>query len=75
MVGRKKIKELLNESACEHSKNKKQGCNIVKPGLGAGGCAFEGAQNLVHGPQTCLGASWETRQTPIKGLMNPLNIL
>jgi nitrogenase molybdenum-cofactor synthesis protein NifE len=74
MVGRKKIKELLNESACEHSKNKKQGCNIVKPGLGAGGCAFEGAQislfpfadavHLVHGPQTCLGASWETRLTP-----------
>ncbi len=37
------------------------------------GCAFEGAQislfpyadavHLVHGPDTCLGASWETRAT------------
>ncbi len=73
MVGRKKIKELLNENTCEHSNNKKQSYNITEPGLGAGGCAFEGAQislfpfadavHLVHGPQTCLGASWETRLT------------
>jgi len=75
MVNRAKIKELLNESACSHSKNKEkgQGCDKVKPGLAAGGCAFDGAQislfpyadavHLVHGPQTCLGASWETRET------------
>ncbi|MEJ2468336.1 MAG: nitrogenase iron-molybdenum cofactor biosynthesis protein NifE [Campylobacterales bacterium] len=44
-----------------------------KPGLAAGGCAFDGAQislfpyadavHLVHGPQTCLGASWESRES------------
>ena len=76
MVNRAKIKELLNESACSHSANKKkgEGCDKAKPGLAAGGCAFDGAQislfpyadavHLVHGPQTCLGASWETRETP-----------
>jgi len=75
MVNRSKIKELLNESACSHSKDKKSGagCDMPKPGLAAGGCAFDGAQislfpysdavHLVHGPQTCLGASWETRET------------
>lgn len=75
MVNRAKIKELMNESACSHSKDKKpgQGCDAPKPGLAAGGCAFDGAQislfpyadavHLVHGPQTCLGASWETRET------------
>jgi len=75
MVNRSKIKELLNESACSHSKDKKPGagCDMPKPGLAAGGCAFDGAQislfpysdavHLVHGPQTCLGASWETRET------------
>lgn len=75
MVNRAKIKELLNESACSHSKDKKpgEGCSMPKPGLSAGGCAFDGAQislfpyadavHLVHGPQTCLGASWETRET------------
>ena len=75
MVNRAKIKELLNESACSHSKDKKpgEGCDKPKPGLAAGGCAFDGAQislfpyadavHLVHGPQTCLGASWETRET------------
>lgn len=75
MVNRSKIKELLNESACSHSKDKKpgEGCNLPKPGMAAGGCAFDGAQislfpyadavHLVHGPQTCLGASWETRET------------
>ena len=68
MVNRAKIKELLNESACSHSKDKKpgEGCDKPKPGLAAGGCAFDGAQislfpyadavHLVHGPQTCLGA-------------------
>lgn len=75
MVNRAKIKELLNESACSHSAHKKkgEGCDKPKPGLAAGGCAFDGAQislfpyadavHLVHGPQTCLGASWETRET------------
>jgi len=75
MVNRAKIKELMNESACSHSKDKKpgEGCDKPKPGLAAGGCAFDGAQislfpyadavHLVHGPQTCLGASWETRET------------
>jgi len=75
MVSRSKIKELMNESACSHSKDKKagEGCDMPKPGMAAGGCAFDGAQislfpyadavHLVHGPQTCLGASWETRET------------
>ena len=75
MVSRAKIKELLNESACSHNKEKKkgEGCDMPKPGTAAGGCAFDGAQislfpyadavHLVHGPQTCLGASWETRET------------
>jgi len=75
MVNKSKIKELLNESACSHNKDKKkgEGCDMPKPGMAAGGCAFDGAQislfpyadavHLVHGPQTCLGASWETRET------------
>ncbi len=75
MVNRAKIKELMNESACSHSKDKKPGagCDMPKPGMATGGCAFDGAQislfpyadavHLVHGPQTCLGASWETRET------------
>ncbi|MFA6195626.1 MAG: nitrogenase iron-molybdenum cofactor biosynthesis protein NifE [Sulfurimonas sp.] len=75
MVSRAKIKELMNESACSHNKDKKkgEGCDMPKPGMAAGGCAFDGAQislfpyadavHLVHGPQTCLGASWETRET------------
>lgn len=67
------VKELRVESACEHS-GKKTTCERPKPGATSGGCAFEGAQislfpyaeaaHLVHGPMTCLGASWETRQTP-----------
>jgi nitrogenase molybdenum-cofactor synthesis protein NifE len=75
MVNRAKIKELMNENACSHSKDKQPGtgCDMPKPGMAAGGCAFDGAQislfpysdavHLVHGPQTCLGASWETRET------------
>jgi nitrogenase molybdenum-cofactor synthesis protein NifE len=75
MVNRAKIKELMNESACSHNKDKAKGggCDAPKPGMAAGGCAFDGAQislfpyadaiHLVHGPQTCLGASWETRET------------
>ncbi len=69
----KVIKELLNESACSHNKDKKSSCNRPLPGATTGGCAFEGAQislfpfadvvHLVHGPITCLGASWETRAT------------
>jgi len=68
-----KIKELLDESACTHNKTKKSACNAPTPGATTGGCAFEGAQislfpyadaaHIVHGPITCLGASWETRAT------------
>ncbi|NCD11303.1 MAG: nitrogenase molybdenum-cofactor biosynthesis protein NifE [Epsilonproteobacteria bacterium] len=73
MVNKKLIKDLLNESACAHNKTKKSSCDKPKPGATSGGCAFEGAQislfpyadavHLVHGPDTCLGASWETRAT------------
>ncbi|PNU18938.1 nitrogenase iron-molybdenum cofactor biosynthesis protein NifE [Geothermobacter hydrogeniphilus] len=73
MSSKPKIKDLLDESACEHNKKKKQACNAPKPGATTGGCAFEGAQislfpyadaaHLVHGPITCLGSSWETRAT------------
>jgi len=71
---RKRVAELLNETSCEHNKTKKTSCNKATPGATTGGCAFEGAQislfpfadvaHLVHGPITCLGASWETRATP-----------
>lgn len=67
-------KELFNESACDHNKTKKTTCSRPTPGATTGGCAFEGAQislfpyaeaaHVVHGPMTCLGASWETRATP-----------
>lgn len=73
MGNKPKIRELLNESACAHSPTKKSACNAPTPGAATGGCAFEGAQitlfpyadaaHLVHGPLTCLGASWETRAT------------
>ena len=73
MASKPKIKELLDESACEHNKKKKVACNAPTPGATTGGCAFEGAQislfpyadaaHLVHGPMTCLGTSWETRAT------------
>ncbi|BCR06539.1 nitrogenase iron-molybdenum cofactor biosynthesis protein NifE [Desulfuromonas versatilis] len=73
MAPKPKIRELLDESACTHNKTKKAACNAPTPGATTGGCAFEGAQislfpyadaaHLVHGPITCLGASWETRAT------------
>lgn len=73
MSTRPQIKELLAESACEHNAPRKAACNAPTPGATSGGCAFEGAQialfpyadaaHLVHGPITCLGASWETRAT------------
>ncbi|MCF6178603.1 MAG: nitrogenase molybdenum-cofactor biosynthesis protein NifE, partial [Geopsychrobacter sp.] len=73
MSSKPKIKELLNESTCEHNKTRKVACNAPTPGATTGGCAFEGAQislfpyadaaHLVHGPMTCLGTSWETRAT------------
>ena len=73
MASKPKIKELLDESACEHNKTRKVACNAPTPGATTGGCAFEGAQislfpyadaaHLVHGPMTCLGTSWETRAT------------
>ncbi|MDR2034742.1 MAG: nitrogenase molybdenum-cofactor biosynthesis protein NifE, partial [Helicobacteraceae bacterium] len=66
-------KELFVEPSCEHSAAKKSACNRPTPGATSGGCAFEGAQislfpfaeaaHIVHSPATCLGASWETRQT------------
>lgn len=74
LASKPKIKDLLNESACDHNQTKKSACNAPTPGATTGGCAFEGAQialfpyadaaHLVHGPITCLGASWETRATP-----------
>ena len=73
MANKPKIRELLVESSCEHNKTRKTACNAPTPGATTGGCAFEGAQislfpyadaaHLVHGPITCLGASWETRAT------------
>ena len=73
MTPKPKIRELLNESACSHNPTRKSVCNAPTPGATTGGCAFEGAQialfpyadaaHLVHGPMTCLGASWETRAT------------
>jgi nitrogenase molybdenum-cofactor synthesis protein NifE len=73
VANKPKIKELLDESSCEHNKTKKTACNAPTPGATTGGCAFEGAQislfpyadaaHLVHGPMTCLGSSWETRAT------------
>jgi nitrogenase molybdenum-cofactor synthesis protein NifE len=73
LADKPKIRELLDESACVHNKSKKSPCNAPTPGATTGGCAFEGAQislfpyadaaHLVHGPITCLGASWETRAT------------
>ncbi len=73
MADKPKIKELLNESACEHNQTKQAACNAPTPGATTGGCAFEGAQislfpyadaaHLVHGPMTCLATSWETRAT------------
>lgn len=73
MVNKKLIQELLSESACSHNKTKKSSCDKPKPGATSGGCAFEGAQislfpyadavHLVHAPDTCIGASWETRAT------------
>jgi nitrogenase molybdenum-cofactor synthesis protein NifE len=61
------------ESGCAHNSTRKVACNAPTPGATTGGCAFEGAQislfpyadaaHLVHGPITCLGASWETRAT------------
>lgn len=73
MATKPKIRELLEESACSHHKTKKTSCNAPTPGATTGGCAFEGAQislfpyadaaHLVHGPITCLAASWETRAT------------
>lgn len=73
MVNKKLIRDLLNESACSHNKVKKSSCDKPQPGATSGGCAFEGSQialfpyadvvHLVHSPSTCIGASWETRET------------
>ncbi|MDR3346937.1 MAG: nitrogenase molybdenum-cofactor biosynthesis protein NifE [Campylobacteraceae bacterium] len=71
VVTRTLLNDLLNESDCSHAKSKKSSCDKPKPGNTSGGCAYEGAQislfpyadtaHIVHGPHTCLGASWETR--------------
>lgn len=73
MANKLKIKDFLDEPACAHSSQKVTPCSAPKPGATSGGCAFEGAQislfpyadaaHLVHGPITCVGASWETRAT------------
>lgn len=73
LTNKKIIRELLDESACSHNKEKKSSCDKPRPGATSGGCAFEGAQialfpyadavHLVHAPATCQGASWETRAT------------
>lgn len=73
MATKPKIRELLDESTCEHNKSKKVACNAPTPGATTGGCAFEGAHislfpyadaaHLVHGPITCSGTTWETRAT------------
>lgn len=73
MSSKPRIKDLLDESSCEHNKTKTAACNAPTPGATTGGCAFEGAQislfpyadaaHLVHGPMTCLATSWETRAT------------
>lgn len=73
MANKPKIRELLDESACAHNKTKQTACNKTVPGATTGGCAFEGSQislfpyadaaHVVHGPITCVGASWETRLT------------
>lgn len=67
------VKDFRDEPACAHNTQKASPCSAPKPGATSGGCAFEGAQislfpyadaaHLVHGPITCLGASWETRAT------------
>src|SRR6056297_1514970 len=67
------VKDFRDEPACAHSSRKATPCSAPKPGATSGGCAFEGAQislfpyadaaHLVHGPMTCVGASWETRAT------------
>jgi len=73
MSARPNVRELLIESACEHNGKQQKACNTRTPGATSGGCAFEGSQlslfpysdavHLVHGPATCIGASWETRAT------------
>ncbi len=73
------LEQLFNESNCNINKEKseaerKKGCTKkAKPGLAAGGCAFDGAQtvllpvadaaHLVHGPISCSGNSWDNRGT------------
>jgi nitrogenase molybdenum-cofactor synthesis protein NifE len=75
MVKRAVVRELMDDSSCIYSISpKKKTSDRPRPAAAPGGCAFEGAQislfpfadaaHLVHGPMTCLGASWETRETP-----------
>lgn len=76
MVKRAVVRELMDDNACSHAPPNKNNkiSDRPRPAAAPGGCAFEGAQislfpfadaaHLVHGPMTCLGASWETRETP-----------
>ncbi|MEJ2490927.1 MAG: nitrogenase iron-molybdenum cofactor biosynthesis protein NifE [Desulfuromonadales bacterium] len=73
MIKKSEMRELMKDSSCEHAQKQKPACNAPTPGATTGGCAFEGSQlalfpyadaaHLVHGPATCLAASWETRAT------------
>lgn len=71
------LKALLDEPACAHNQKEKSGCQRLKPGATAGGCAFDGAQiallpiadvaHIVHGPIACSGSSWDNRGTRSSG--------
>lgn len=79
-----KIKELLNESGCDHNQlkpgEKKNKCTQqAQPGAAQGGCSFDGAMialvpitdaaHLVHGPIACAGNSWGSRGSLSSGPM------
>ncbi|BAZ06547.1 nitrogenase MoFe cofactor biosynthesis protein NifE [Calothrix sp. NIES-3974] len=80
-----KIKELLNESGCEHNhlkggeKKHKSCTQQAQPGAAQGGCSFDGAMialvpitdaaHLVHGPIACAGNSWGSRGSLSSGPM------
>ena len=64
---------------CQHDRRGASGgsCPAGEPGDAAGGCAFDGAMitltpitdaaHLVHGPISCLGNSWNTRNSLSSG--------
>ncbi len=74
------VRELYNETACEHNpKKSEQGCPTPVPGRAAGGCSFDGALislvpvtdalHVVHGPIGCLGNTWNNRGSLSSGPM------